>query len=62
MQYGSTDKAIPEFDASRSPVVMGDRGHAVIRWRGARSGHLRTRYLRLAFSYGSGTLFTFRVH
>lgn len=60
--YGSTDKAIPGFEASRSTVVMGDRGDAVIRWRGVRLGHLRTRNLRLAFSYGSGTLFSFRVH
>jgi hypothetical protein len=59
---GRTGAAIPGFRASDSTVVTGDKLAARVTWRkGRRLGVLRSRSIRLVFTYSAGSLYSFRV-
>jgi hypothetical protein len=57
-----TNTVLPGFAASDSTVVRGDQIDARVTWHGGRRlGVLRNRPIRLSFTYGSGSLYSFKV-
>ena len=56
-----TGKVIPGFAAQDSTVVTGDQMGARVTWRGRNLGQLRSRAIRLEFTYRGGSLYSFRV-
>ena len=59
---GRTLKVLPGFRAGDSTVVRGDQLSKRVTWHGGRRlGVLRGRSIRLLFSYGAGSLYSFKV-